>query len=94
MRELEHEIHRLVAIVGEDETIAMEMLSEKITKSPSVPTLPQVKDCILTEALGRVERWMIEEALKECGGSRTEAARRLGITRVGLYKKMNKLNIQ
>ena len=40
-----------------------------------------------------LERRMIITALKECRGNRTEAARRLGIHRSVIYKKLKDLNI-
>lgn len=43
--------------------------------------------------INRLERQMIESALKNCGGNRTEAARQLGIHRSVIYKKMKDLNI-
>lgn len=41
----------------------------------------------------RLERQMIIKALRECRGNRTEAARRLGIHRSVIYKKMKDLRI-
>lgn len=43
----------------------------------------------LPMALARVERTMIEKALAETGGNRAEAARRLGIHRQLLYRKLD-----
>ena len=40
----------------------------------------------LKESLGRIEAWLIRRALERCEGRRAETARRLGITREGLYK--------
>ena len=42
----------------------------------------------LAGAVARLERAMIERALRETGGNRTEAARRLGIHRQLLYAKL------
>ncbi|MBW6396416.1 sigma-54 dependent transcriptional regulator [Roseomonas sp. HJA6] len=42
----------------------------------------------LAEAVARLERAMIERALRDSGGNRTEAARRLGIHRQLLYAKL------
>ncbi len=43
--------------------------------------------------IGRLERQMIVRALKECRGNRSEAAKKLGIHRSVMYKKMKDLNI-
>jgi len=40
------------------------------------------------------EAWRIVEALRECRGNRSAAARALGIGRRTLYTKMEKLGIQ
>ncbi len=40
------------------------------------------------------ETWRISEALRECRGNRTAAARLLGIGRRTLYAKMDKLGIK
>jgi DNA-binding NtrC family response regulator len=41
--------------------------------------------------LANAEAWRIREALRECNGNRTKAARLLGIGRRTLYNKMEKL---
>jgi DNA-binding NtrC family response regulator len=41
--------------------------------------------------LANAEAWRIREALRECNGNRTAAARKLGIGRRTLYNKMEKL---
>ena len=38
------------------------------------------------ETLGRIEAWLIRRALDTHDGQRAATARRLGITREGLYK--------
>ncbi len=47
----------------------------------------------LSEWLDAAERWRILRALRETGGNRSEAARRLGIGRRTLYSKMERLAI-
>jgi len=44
----------------------------------------------LAEARKNFEDWMISEVLRESGGNQSEAARRLGMTRAGLYKRLKK----
>jgi DNA-binding NtrC family response regulator len=41
--------------------------------------------------IATAEAWRIREALRECNGNRTAAARALGIGRRTLYNKMTKL---
>jgi DNA-binding NtrC family response regulator len=47
----------------------------------------------LPSAVARLERQMIERALRESGGNRTEAAKRLGIHRQLLYAKAQKYGL-
>jgi two-component system NtrC family response regulator len=47
-------------------------------------------DLTLPEAVAELERVMIRRALAEAGGSRTDAARKLGIHRQLLYDKMKR----
>jgi transcriptional regulator of acetoin/glycerol metabolism len=39
--------------------------------------------------LARLERWAVERAVEVCEGNLTEAARRLGIGRTTLYRKLD-----
>jgi two-component system NtrC family response regulator len=48
----------------------------------------------LGTAVEALERTMIRRALQTCGGNRAEAARRLGIHRQLLYKKLKQLGIE
>jgi DNA-binding NtrC family response regulator len=47
----------------------------------------------LRDATEAFEREFIQTALDECDGGMTEAARRLGLERSHLYKKMKKLGL-
>jgi DNA-binding NtrC family response regulator len=47
----------------------------------------------LPTAVARLERAMIERAVRESGGNRTEAARRLGIHRQLLYAKLRQFGL-
>jgi len=43
--------------------------------------------------MNRIEAWLIRRALEQHAGRRAASARKLGITREGLYKKMKRLGI-
>jgi len=47
----------------------------------------------LAEARNRFEEWLVKIALEACDGNQTEAAKRLGLSRAGLFKKMRKLGL-
>ncbi len=40
-----------------------------------------------------MERNMIAQALKQCNGNITDAARELGLSRAALYRRMEKYNL-
>ncbi|HJZ80810.1 MAG TPA: helix-turn-helix domain-containing protein, partial [Pyrinomonadaceae bacterium] len=58
---------------------------------PSV-TVP-LQNVTLADALAEVERRMIGEALRKHNGNISRAARELGLTRRGLYLKLDRLEM-
>jgi len=57
-----------------------------------LPSLPDRTIAPLKEAVDEFESDYIRRAIDTCGGNMAEAARRLGLERSHLYKKMKKLN--
>jgi DNA-binding NtrC family response regulator len=49
---------------------------------------------LLDAALGELELRLIRDAMEAAGGNQSEAARRLGISRVGLIKKLTRLGLR
>ena len=49
---------------------------------------------LLEQALTELERRLISEAMQAAGGNQSEAARRLGVSRVGLIKKLRRLGLR
>jgi two-component system NtrC family response regulator len=49
---------------------------------------------LLDAALLELETRLVSEAMQASGGNQSEAARRLGISRVGLIKKLNRLGLR
>jgi DNA-binding NtrC family response regulator len=47
---------------------------------------------VLSEAVEELERRMIQEALRRSAGNIARAAKELGLSRKGLYLKMDRLN--
>ncbi|GAB4538597.1 MAG: sigma-54 dependent transcriptional regulator [Thermodesulfovibrionia bacterium] len=92
VRELRHAIERAV-ILSKDGIIDIRHLPEEFASSketikgcPSNPTLH--------ESISSLEREIIMNALKECGGKRIEAAKRLGISRKVLWRKIKEYHIE
>ncbi len=94
VRQLRHEIERLVALTP---------AGELITPHKCSPELQGLKDDILSDDLDldnplvhqvqQLEIRLISKALQQTGGNRLKAAELLGITRQGLYKKMKRYQI-
>ncbi|MFN2510739.1 MAG: sigma 54-interacting transcriptional regulator [Pyrinomonadaceae bacterium] len=98
VRQLCNEIQRIVARAEDGTTITPEQLSPELkrTSSPvsppaTVASLPASSQHeTLADALAEVERRMISAALRKHGGNISRAARELGLTRRGLYLKLER----
>jgi hydrogenase-4 transcriptional activator len=103
VRQLCNEIQRIVARSEDGTVITPEQLSPELqrTSSPALPTtpvsaiasMPGAGNLTLAEALAEVERKMIAEALRRHGGNISRAARELGLTRRGLYLKLERYDL-
>ena len=103
VRQLCNEIQRTVARAEDGTIITPEQLSPELkrTSSPTTPSTtasiasipaPNVQSAggTLADALAEVERRMISAALRRHGGNISRAARELGLTRRGLYLKLER----
>jgi DNA-binding protein Fis len=61
-------------------------------KTP-VPDFEGLAALELAEARNVFEEWIVKNALEASRGNQTEAAKRLGLSRAGLFKKMRKLGL-
>ncbi|NQZ96148.1 MAG: sigma-54-dependent Fis family transcriptional regulator [Myxococcales bacterium] len=94
VRELDNEMQRALALCDSDPEIRPEHLSPRL-----VHALAPIENNLrpgdsLRATVDRIEAWLICEALQTNGGRRAETARKLHLTREGLYKKMKRLGIQ
>ena len=87
VRELENAIERLVALSPEDE-LDLALLPPAEPGTEGDPAAWKLK-----ERVEAYERALIVASIREARGNRSEAARRLGITRVTLYDKLKKYGI-
>lgn len=107
VRQLCNEVQRLVARAEDGLMITPEHLSPElrrmsapaatasvtpITGGASTATVP-LQNVTLAEALAEVERRMIAAALRKHSGNISRAARELGLTRRGLYLKLDRLEM-
>ena len=94
VRELENEILRALMLTPSGQLITPKMLSPKIVEILEPIAQGARPDETLRQALDRVEAWMIRRALTNNGGRKARTARKLGLTREGLYKKIKRLGIE
>lgn len=92
VRELENEIERAVVLTPCGEKIAAVVLSPQLRRGRS--NGKAVTASALRQFRRDVEKQLVQEALKRTGWNVTAAARDLGISRVGLSKKLKTLGIR
>jgi len=92
VRELENEVKRFCALHGDERTIRVEHLSPEIqgaqTRQINASDLGVLRE--LTVAHEALEQFLIRKALAATEGRKAAAARRLGVSRQGLYKKIQR----
>jgi DNA-binding NtrC family response regulator len=97
VRQLRNEVQRAVAMAPPAGLVTPELLSAAFgtrglrvdTNSPSRHRQPT-----LAAAVEKIEREMIQAALQRASGNISESARLLGLTRRGLYLKMERLGVE
>lgn len=90
VRELEHVIeHAFAVTTGSQRVINLSSLPPELTREHGSNT-PKIKPAPVTK---EVERAQVMDALSEAKGNKAQAARILGITRAGFYKKMRRLGL-
>ncbi|MFL6274919.1 MAG: sigma 54-interacting transcriptional regulator [Blastocatellia bacterium] len=108
VRQLCNEVRRIVAYNESASVVGPEGLSVEIAKAGSEPAAPMPaparkasettinapKGVTLGEAVEELERQMIAEALRRSAGNIARAAKELGLSRKGLYLKMDRLDFK
>jgi len=92
VRELFHSVERAAALCG-GEVIDADDLAASVRGATMSDPQDALEELPLREAVAQVERGLITRALHRAGGNRSEAARRLGISRPQLYAKLDELQI-
>jgi len=92
VRELENEIERAVLLCNAGEEITEDLLSERIAAAHASATCGDgTAPASLAAMVAGFERARIVEMIAACGGNKSEAARRFGLTYRGLLGKMQRL---
>jgi DNA-binding NtrC family response regulator len=84
IRELDHAIERAVLMASGEHVTAEDLALRARTGGANVEEL----------TLDEAERWLIERALRRAGGDVIEAARRLGLSRSALYRRLQQHGIK
>ncbi len=98
VRELENIIQRAVVLADENELLTAEHFQYLLDSAP-VPAAVSAdaaewSGLSLRQRVEEVERFYIQEALRQAGGNISRAAQLLGLSRLGLYKKLDRYGIQ
>jgi DNA-binding NtrC family response regulator len=88
VRELRNVMERCRVLVAGQRIDASDLAPMLNAAAPAVPSPADAAPESLPDAVARLERTMIVDALREARGNRAEAARRLGIRRQLLYRKL------
>ncbi len=95
VRELENEVERAMTLAGDGSVIQPEYLSPKIGQTTPNIELPNALNAeTLRDALDQVERKLIHAALEKYHWNKSEVSRQLGVSRLGLQKKLDRLDIK
>ncbi len=102
IRQLANEVRRVIALAEPDATVTPAMLSAEIQASrrtvpASVSTEPEIRlrlDQPLPAAVDALEQSLVRHALERSNGRVEEAARKLGISRKGLFLKRRRWGLQ
>ena len=96
VRQLRNEVQRAVALAPSGGLITPDMLSPAlagVVEGEFADARRRSRRTSLAAAVEKLEREMIEQALERSAGNISETARVLGLTRRGLYLKMERLGV-
>ncbi|MBZ9685322.1 sigma 54-interacting transcriptional regulator [Clostridium estertheticum] len=91
IRQLENVIERAINLLDADLFIMPKHLPEKLTKNKIKKYL--LENNYLKDVVETIEKDLIMECIRKTGGNKKETAKQLGLSRAGLYKKLNRYNL-
>jgi transcriptional regulator with PAS, ATPase and Fis domain len=94
VRELRNVVRRAAALAEEDEQIQTYHFPSQITQGESLIQEILSERTGLSASVERLQRRLVENALQECAGNRTQAAQILGIHRSALVRLMKRLGVK
>jgi two-component system response regulator AtoC len=93
VRELRTAIEHAV-VLSRSEKITVRDLPSWVRNGPAEAKATTEETSRPTLSVAETEKQLISRALKECDGNRSEAARRLGISRRNLYRKLSHYQLE
>lgn len=95
VRELENEVERLVVLAGDEESIDVDILSERISKKDEKHDAAGNKGYTgkLKDAIEALEKDLISQGLKRTSWNKSKLAKELGISRASLISKVEKYKL-
>jgi two-component system nitrogen regulation response regulator NtrX len=98
VRELRNEVLRLMTCATKDALVEVYDLAPHIREGLAARSVPPLDLAALSkrpldDGRGEFERWRILRALRDCDGNQSQAAKELGLSRAGLFKKMRRLRM-
>jgi len=98
VRQLRRVVREMADPAGADRVHGLEDLPAEIVGEQGADLSVFDADALaahgLAEARDLFESWLIRRTLARCGGNQTEAARMLGLSRAGLFKKIRRLQLE
>jgi transcriptional regulator with PAS, ATPase and Fis domain len=96
VRELKNEIERSIAMLDRGKLIDVRHLSEKLRgkTTPKLTRVPNAKGTTLKEKVEALEKAEIVRILGKNRGNKTATANELGLSRLGLSKKIKRYELQ
>ena len=93
VRELKNSINLAVALAEEGKQVQTYHFPPQIARGESLIQEILSERIGLPAAMERLQRRLIENALRECGGNHTQAAKMLGLYRSNFIRLMRRLGI-
>jgi len=98
VRELRNEVLRLMTCATAEALVEVYDLAPQIKEGLAARSVPPLDLAALSkrsldEGREEFERWRILRALRDCDGNQSQAAKLLGLSRAGLFKKMRRLRL-
>jgi transcriptional regulator with GAF, ATPase, and Fis domain len=96
VRELENEVERIAVLYSTSRSITPDMLSERIfcAAGSAMLDIAVLHESPLASAVGHLEENLLKRTLAQTNWNKSHAARKLGLSRQGLLKKIKRYGIE